>query len=88
MRGRNHAADREVTKMYLTSFSLPIDIEMDLIRKQYRIDDIVENPHPCGVFSGFSGRYLYRVDFGRITIFYGGNGSGIIIMDQRIFLFK
>lgn len=63
--------------MYLESFSLPIDIESDLLAERAFHNSgkrpYVDNPYPCGIFSD---KEFSEVNFRKITIFYGGNGSG------------
>lgn len=63
--------------MYVDSFTLPIDLEADLLRQRARENGgqfgYVDNPYPCGLFAE---RDLSEIGFKKITIFYGGNGSG------------
>ena len=69
--------DREVQKMYLESFILPIRIEDALLAERADHNGgehgYIDNPYPCGLFAGKDFSEIY---FGRTTIFYGGNGSG------------
>lgn len=63
--------------MYLESFTLPIDKEADLLHERAVHNGgkygYIDNPYPCGLFAekGFG-----KVNFRKITIFYGSNGSG------------
>ena len=63
--------------MYLESFSLPLDLEEDLIEKRMTenggIYGYIDNIYPCGLFKE---KELQEISFRDITIFYGGNGSG------------
>ena len=63
--------------MYLESFSLPLDLEEDLIEKRMTenggIYGYIDNIYPCGLFKE---KKLREINFRDITIFYGGNGSG------------
>ena len=63
--------------MYLESFSLPLDLEEDLIEKRMTenggIYGYIDNIYPCGLFRE---KELQEISFRDITIFYGGNGSG------------
>ncbi len=63
--------------MYLKSFTLPIDMEDDLLVKRAAENGgrygYVDNPYPCGLFAE---KDLFKIEFKKITIFYGGNGSG------------
>jgi len=63
--------------MYVDSFTLPIDLEADLLRQRARENGgqfgYVDNPYPCGLFAE---RGLFEIGCKKITIFYGGNGSG------------
>ena len=63
--------------MYLENFTLPIDLEEDLLKKRAAHNGgahgYIDNPYPCGLFSK---KGLSDITFDRITIFYGGNGSG------------
>lgn len=63
--------------MYLESFSLPLDLEEDLIEKRMTenggIYGYIDNIYPCGLFRE---KELQEINFRDITIFYGGNGSG------------
>lgn len=67
----------EVRLMYLENFTLPIDLEEDLLKKRAAHNGgahgYIDNPYPCGLFSK---KGLSDITFDRITIFYGGNGSG------------
>lgn len=60
--------------MYLESFELPIESEESLI--QHRIGEnggYIDNIYPCGIFGE---KEFSEILFRKITIFYGGNGSG------------
>lgn len=63
--------------MYLGSFTLPIDMEDDLLADRAAENGgaygYVDNPYPCGLFAE---KDLFKIEFKKITIFYGGNGSG------------
>ena len=63
--------------MYLESFSLPLDLEEDLIERRMTenggIYGYIDNIYPCGLFKE---KELREINFRDITIFYGGNGSG------------
>lgn len=63
--------------MYLETFTLPIDIEDNLLAERAKHNGgpygYVDNKYPCGLFSE---KKLYEIAFKKITIFYGGNGSG------------
>ena len=63
--------------MYLESFTLPLDLEEDLIEKRMTenggIYGYIDNIYPCGLFKE---KKLREINFRDITIFYGGNGSG------------
>ena len=63
--------------MYLESFTLPLDLEEDLIEKRMTenggIYGYIDNIYPCGLFKE---KELREINFRDITIFYGGNGSG------------
>lgn len=63
--------------MYLETFRLPIEREDGMIRERMTYNGgqygYIDNIYPCGLFSKMK---LYEVNFNRITIFYGGNGSG------------
>ena len=63
--------------VYLSSFSLPVDLEYDMIRARMCENGgafgYIDNPYPCGMFGEMG---LYSLRFSRITVFYGGNGSG------------
>ena len=63
--------------MYLESFTLPLDLEEDLIEKRMTenggIYGYIDNIYPCGLFRK---KELQEISFRDITIFYGGNGSG------------
>ncbi|MBQ8149926.1 MAG: AAA family ATPase [Clostridia bacterium] len=63
--------------LYLESFTLPVDLEEDLLRRKAAQNGgplgYIDNPYPCGLFAR---KDLREVWFRRITIFYGGNGSG------------
>lgn len=63
---------------FLTSFSLPTDIEEALIKQQMIKNGglkfgYIDNAYPCCIFDE---KQLYTLDFAPITILYGGNGSG------------
>ena len=63
--------------MYLESFTLPLDLEEDLIEKRMTenggIYGYIDSIYPCGLFKE---KKLREINFRDITIFYGGNGSG------------
>ncbi len=63
--------------MYLTSFTLPIDTEEDILaRRAYENGGkfgYIDNPYPCSIFPQ---KLLGQINFENITILYGGNGSG------------
>ena len=63
--------------MYLESFTLPLDLEEDLIERRMAenggIYGYIDNIYPCGLFKE---KELREINFRDITIFYGGNGSG------------
>lgn len=63
--------------MYLESFTLPIDREEDLLAQRAAYNGgalgYIDNPYPCGLFTG---RRLRELFFSGVTILYGGNGSG------------
>ena len=63
--------------MYLAKFILPIDKENYMIQERMSHNGgpygYIDNIYPCGLFSR---KELYEVNFGGVTIFYGGNGSG------------
>lgn len=63
--------------MYLERFTLPIDMEDDLLADRAAENGgpygYVDNPYPCGLFAE---KDLVEIGFKKITIFYGGNGSG------------
>lgn len=64
--------------MYLESFTLPIDMEDDLLSERAKYNGglkfgYIDNPYPCGLFSD---KEFGEVHFRKITILYGGNGSG------------
>ena len=74
--------------MYLESFTLPINREEELIIKRmaknaglapsYTGPEVVkygyiDNEYPCGIFAQ---KGLDEINFRKVTIFYGGNGSG------------
>lgn len=64
--------------MYLERFTLPIDMEDDLLADRAAEnggphDGYVDNPYPCGLFAE---KDLFEIGFKKITILYGGNGSG------------
>lgn len=63
--------------MYLKSFSLPIDLENEIIAERMSENGggygYIDNTYPCRIFGE---KELYDIDFRNITIFYGGNGSG------------
>ncbi len=63
--------------MYLESFTLPIDMEDDLLADRAAENGgpygYVDNPYPCGLFAE---KDLFEIGFKKITILYGGNGSG------------
>lgn len=63
--------------MYLERFTLPIDMEDDLLADRAAENGgpygYVDNPYPCGLFAE---KDLFEIGFKKITIFYGGNGSG------------
>ena len=59
--------------MYLDSFSLPIEREDDLRDKQRDVRKFIDNIYPCGIFFK---KQLYELNFRKVTILYGGNGSG------------
>ena len=63
--------------MYLESFTLPVEMETDLITIRMGENGgghgYIDNIYPCGLFSE---KELYEINFRNITIFYGGNGSG------------
>jgi len=63
--------------MYLNTFTLPVDREMDLLRKRAAHNGgrygYIDNPYPCLIFSE---KQFDEMTFDKITIFYGGNGSG------------
>ena len=63
--------------MFLESFSLPINKEEQLIAQ--RMDEnggefgYIDNVYPCRLFGP---KNLQEIFFRKVTIFYGGNGSG------------
>ncbi len=63
--------------MYLERFTLPIDMEDDLLADRAAENGgpygYVDNPYPCGLFAE---KDLFEIGFKKITILYGGNGSG------------
>lgn len=59
--------------MYLDSFSLPIEEEMSLLDRQRPVRGFIDNTYPCGIFQR---KHLYELNFRKVTILYGGNGSG------------
>lgn len=63
--------------MYLESFTLPIYQEEELLSKRAshngEVYGYIDNPYPCGIFSQ---KDLSEICFKKITVFYGGNGSG------------
>ena len=63
--------------MYLETFTLPIDLEVDLLEARAAYNGgrygYIDNRWPCGLFSS---RDFGEIYFRNITIFYGGNGSG------------
>ncbi len=63
--------------LYLESFTLPVDLEEDLLRRKAAQNGgplgYIDNPYPCRLFAS---KDLQEIWFRRITIFYGGNGSG------------
>lgn len=63
--------------MYLERFTLPIDMEDDLLADRAAENGgpygYVDNPYPCGLFAE---KNLFEIGFKKITILYGGNGSG------------
>jgi len=63
--------------MYLERFTLPIDMEDDLLADRAVENGgpygYVDNPYPCGLFAE---KDLFEIGFKKITILYGGNGSG------------
>ncbi|MBQ4424833.1 MAG: AAA family ATPase [Lachnospiraceae bacterium] len=74
--------------MYLESFTLPVKREEELIIKRmaknaglapsYTWPEVVkygyiDNEYPCGIFAP---KGLDEIRFRKVTIFYGGNGSG------------
>lgn len=63
--------------MYLERFTLPIDMEDDLLADRAAenggLYGYVDNPYPCGLFAE---KDLFEIGFKKITILYGGNGSG------------
>lgn len=63
--------------MFLERFTLPIDLEKELLNKRAIHNSssapYIDNPYPCGLFDK---KELYEIYFRNITIFYGGNGSG------------
>ncbi len=63
----------EVSDLYLDSFSLPIEEEYFLLDQQRRVRGFIDNSYPCGIFLR---KHLYDLNFRRVTILYGGNGSG------------
>ena len=60
--------------MYLESFELPIDSEESLIHHRTGENGgYIDNIYPCGIFGE---KEFSEILFRKITIFYGGNGSG------------
>ncbi len=63
--------------MYLERFTLPINMEDDLLADRAAENGgpygYVDNPYPCGLFAE---KDLFEIGFKKITILYGGNGSG------------
>ncbi|MBQ4105117.1 MAG: AAA family ATPase [Clostridia bacterium] len=63
--------------MYLERFTLPINMEDDLLADRAAENGgpygYVDNPYPCGLFAE---KDLFELGFKKITILYGGNGSG------------
>ena len=63
--------------MYLDTFTLPIERELQLIETRMRENGgdlgYIDNVYPCEIFNR---KRLKEIGFARITIFYGGNGSG------------
>lgn len=62
---------------YLESFTLPVDLEDRLIERRMRENGgdygYIDNDYPCGLFGP---KGLSELTFRKITILYGGNGSG------------
>lgn len=44
-----------------------------LLDKQRKVRGFIDNAYPCGIFQR---KHLYDLNFRRVTILYGGNGSG------------
>ena len=63
--------------MYLNRFTLPIDLEINLLKERAAYNGgrygYIDNPYPCLIFSE---KQFDEMTFDKITIFYGGNGSG------------
>lgn len=63
--------------MYLDKFILPIDNEIQIIRRKMAenggLYGYIDNSYPCGIFNQ---KHFREINFDKVTIFYGGNGSG------------
>ena len=63
--------------VYLESFTLPVDLEEDLIRIRAEENGgrygYIDNAYPCNLFGP---KELSEISFRTVTILYGGNGSG------------
>lgn len=69
--------ESEEFALYLSDFTLPIEKEECLIETRMRENGsgygYIDNIYPCGLFTE---KRLKTIRFDRITILYGGNGSG------------
>lgn len=63
--------------MYLETFRFPIEQEGGLLCEQAIKNGgkygYVDNQYPCNIFSN---KRFYEINFEKVTILYGGNGSG------------
>lgn len=63
--------------LFLSSFSLPVDREDELVRRRMEENGgcfgYIDNVYPCGLFAE---KRLAGIEFAPVTIFAGSNGSG------------